>query len=43
VFVLADACVDPDPAVHDVLIKKLSPRQADVITTAQLEDLLFPR
>jgi nicotinamidase-related amidase len=40
--VLADACADPDPAVHDVLVEKIFPRQADVITTAELEDLLSP-
>jgi nicotinamidase-related amidase len=41
-FVLADACADPDPAVHEVLTEKIFPRQADVITTAELEDLLSP-
>jgi nicotinamidase-related amidase len=30
--VLADACLDTDPEVHQLLIEKLFPRQADVTT-----------
>lgn len=30
--VLSDACFDPDPEVHRVLIEKVFPRQADVLT-----------
>ena len=33
--VLADACLDADPEVHRVLIEKVFPRQADVLTVAQ--------
>jgi nicotinamidase-related amidase len=42
VFVLADASADPEPGVHDFLTERIFPRQADVITTAELEDLLYP-
>ena len=38
--VLADATADPDPAVHELLLEKVFPRQADVITLAELERLL---
>jgi nicotinamidase-related amidase len=40
VLVLADATADPDHEVHEFLIERIFPRQADVITTRQLEDLL---
>jgi nicotinamidase-related amidase len=40
VLVLADATADPEPDVHAFLIERIFPRQADVITTAQLEGLL---
>lgn len=40
IFVLADATDDPDPEVHRVLIEKVLPRQADVITTAGLDALV---
>jgi nicotinamidase-related amidase len=40
VLVLADATADPDPEVHEFLIERIFPRQADVITTAELEGLL---
>lgn len=39
ILVLADATRDPDPEVHRVLIEKVLPRQADVITCAELEVL----
>jgi nicotinamidase-related amidase len=40
VFVLADACADPVPGVHEFLTEKIFPRQAHVITSAELKDLL---
>ncbi len=40
VFVLSDASADPDPEVHDFLIERIFPRQAYVITSEQLDDLL---
>jgi nicotinamidase-related amidase len=41
-FVLSDATADRDPAVHAFLIEQVFPRQADVITIAELEGLLAP-
>lgn len=32
--VLADGCLDTDPEVHRVLVEKVFPRQADVVTVA---------
>jgi nicotinamidase-related amidase len=40
VFVLADGSADPDPEVHTFLTEKIFPRQAQVITIAELEALL---
>jgi nicotinamidase-related amidase len=40
VFVLADATADPEPGVHDFLTERVFPRQAHVITVAQLDGLL---
>lgn len=40
--VLSDACADRDPDVHHFLVEKIFPRQADVITTTQLEERLSP-
>jgi nicotinamidase-related amidase len=40
VLVLADATADREPDVHAFLIERIFPRQAEVITTAQLADLL---
>lgn len=40
IIVLADGIADRDPEVHKVLTEKIFPRQADVITIAQLSDLL---
>ncbi len=39
-FVLADATADRDPAVHECLMEKVFPRQAEVLTVAELEALL---
>jgi nicotinamidase-related amidase len=33
--VLSDGCADLDPEVHNVLLNKVFPRQADVMTTEQ--------
>jgi nicotinamidase-related amidase len=38
-FVLAECCLD-EPSVHDTLIEKVFPRQADVIDVPTLEKLL---
>jgi nicotinamidase-related amidase len=38
--VLSDACADGDPEVHRVLLEKVFPRQADVVTTAAWVDQL---
>ena len=40
VVVLADATADPEAEVHAFLIERIFPRQADVITVAELEGLL---
>jgi nicotinamidase-related amidase len=40
VFVLADATADPRPDVHEFLTERIFPRQAHVITSAQLEGLV---
>ncbi|MGO8905197.1 MAG: cysteine hydrolase family protein [Solirubrobacteraceae bacterium] len=40
VLVLSDASADPEPGVHEFLIEKIFPRQAQVITIAELEHLL---
>jgi len=40
-LVLADCCADGDPLVHEVLMERVFPRQADVIDAAGL-DLLLP-
>ena len=39
-FVLADGCADVDEEVHDVLLRKVLPRQADVIAIADLPEVL---
>ena len=33
--VLSDACADLDPDLHEVLMEKLFPRQAGVMTSAE--------
>lgn len=38
VNVLSDCCFDPDPQVHDVLMNKVFPRQADIRTLADMEN-----
>jgi nicotinamidase-related amidase len=40
VLVLADATADREPDVHSFLIERIFPRQADVITVAELDGLL---
>ncbi|HUE25391.1 MAG TPA: cysteine hydrolase [Solirubrobacteraceae bacterium] len=40
VFVLADATADPEPGVHGFLTERVFPRQAHVITVAELDGLL---
>ena len=40
VVVLADACADPDAEVHVFLTERIFPRQAEVITLAQLQQAL---
>jgi len=37
---VADASADPEPDVHEFLTEKIFPRQAHVITIAELEGLL---
>lgn len=39
-YVLEDGCADRDPEVHTLLMQKIFPRQAFVITTAALFELL---
>jgi nicotinamidase-related amidase len=39
-IVLADLCADRDPEVHEVLIGKVFPGQAEVISSAELHGLL---
>ncbi len=38
-FLLADATADPDPEVHRVLMEKVFPHQAEIISTADLASL----
>ena len=38
--VLSDACLDSDPEVHRVLIEKIFPRQATVLTVAEWQEAL---
>ncbi|HEX4014598.1 MAG TPA: cysteine hydrolase [Candidatus Cybelea sp.] len=39
-FVVGDACADPNPTVHEVLVRDVFPRQAGVISTAELAGIL---
>jgi nicotinamidase-related amidase len=41
--VLSDACLDSDPEVHRVLVEKIFPRQAHVMTVAEWEGALASR
>jgi nicotinamidase-related amidase len=38
-YVLSDATADPDPELHEFLTTKVFPRQANVVTVADLEQL----
>jgi hypothetical protein len=38
--VLSDACLDTDPEVHRVLVEKVFPRQAAVLTVDEWADNL---
>lgn len=40
IYVLSDAAFDRDPEVHHVLMTKVLPRQAWIITTDELDGLL---
>jgi nicotinamidase-related amidase len=42
-YVLEDGCADRDPEVHDLLMRKVFPRQAYVISVADLPGLLVAR
>ncbi|WP_194903803.1 cysteine hydrolase family protein [Catenulispora rubra] len=37
ITVLSDRCLDPDPLVHDVLLTRVFPMQAEVMTAADWE------
>ena len=41
-LVLHDGCADTDPQVHDVLMQKVFPRQADILGVAELPHVLTP-
>jgi nicotinamidase-related amidase len=43
IVLLEDLCVDQDDEVHRVLLTKVFPRQADVVTSDRLADLLAGR
>jgi nicotinamidase-related amidase len=38
-FVVSDACADTNPEVHELLIHRVYPNQADVITVAEIDEL----
>ena len=40
ISVVADGCMDPDDEVHELLLRKVFPRQAEVTTTSRLIDAL---
>jgi len=40
IVVLSDSCLDADPEVHRVLVEKVFPRQADVLTVSEWADTL---
>ena len=39
-YVLADACGDPDPTVHETLVERVLPQQSWIVETSQLPKLL---
>ena len=39
-FVLADGCADTDQSIHDFLMQKIFPRQATILSIAELSDRL---
>ena len=39
-IVISDLCADPEPDVHDFLVERIFPRQAEVIDRAELGDRL---
>ena len=39
-LVLADLCADPEPDVHSFLIERIFPRQAEVISSDELRELI---
>jgi nicotinamidase-related amidase len=41
IFVIADACADPNASVNEMLMEQVFPRQADVISAAEVASL-FP-
>lgn len=41
-YVLEDGCFDRDPAVHELLMEKVFPRQGYVVSIVDLPDLLTP-
>ena len=41
-IVLSDLCADPEADVHAFLTQRIFPRQADVITSTELDPLLAP-
>ena len=43
IYVIKDACADRDPEVHDVLMRKVFPRQAWVVQSTELPALLEAR
>jgi nicotinamidase-related amidase len=38
-FVVSDACADPDPEIHKFLLNRIYPNQADVIAVADIDGL----
>jgi nicotinamidase-related amidase len=39
-IVISDLCADPEPGVHDFLVERIFPRQAEVIDRAELHERL---
>lgn len=38
-FVLSDGCYDPQPEVHDLLIKDVIPRRADILSIEEYKQI----